>query len=78
MSKNGSPNIAQMGVASGRVSDFLFPVVVAASAITALTAPYLVRGSDNLIPFFERLSPKPLTTFLSLYSKWVGALRSPV
>jgi len=69
--------IAQMGVASGRVSEFLFPVAVAASAITALTTPYLVRGSDRLVGSFERLAPRPLTTFLELYSRWVGRLRSP-
>ena len=69
--------IAQVGVASGRVGEFLFPVAVAASAITALTAPYLVRSSDRLVELFERLAPKPLTTFLSLYSKWVSRLRSP-
>lgn len=69
--------IAQVGVASGRVSDFLFPVAVAASAITALTAPYLVRSSDRLVDFLGRIAPKPLVTFLGFYSDWVGSLGAP-
>lgn len=68
--------IAQIGIASGRVSEFLLPVALAGAAITAMTAPYLVRSSDRLIETFERFAPRPLTTFLGFYSQWVGNLRS--
>jgi len=69
--------IAQVGEQQGVTGKFLFPVAICASAITTLTAPYLVRGSDRLVGSFERLAPRPLTTFLELYSRWVGRLRSP-
>jgi CPA2 family monovalent cation:H+ antiporter-2 len=68
--------IAQLGAATHVTSRFLFPVAVSASALTALAAPYLVRESDRMTKSFQVHAPKPLSTFLALYSKWVGHLRA--
>lgn len=68
--------LAALGVASGTVRSFLYPVVVAVSAITALSTPWLIRWSDGIASFVDRKLPKPLQTYASLYGSWLDELRS--
>ena len=68
--------IAALGVSLKVTSDFLYPVAVAVSAITTLTTPYLIRGSDGFIGWFYGKAPKPLVDYLDLYTNWVGQLGS--
>lgn len=55
-------------------SDFLYPIAVAVSAITTLLTPYLIRGSDSVVHWFDRIAPKPLLQGMDSYTKWVGSL----
>lgn len=55
-------------------SDFLYPIAVAVSAITTLLTPYLIRGSDSVVHWFDRVAPKPLLQGMDSYTKWVGSL----
>ncbi|MEO6054729.1 MAG: cation:proton antiporter [Chthoniobacterales bacterium] len=68
--------IAGMGLALGVTSDFLYPIVVAVSAITTFTTPYLISNSDAVVHFLERKTPKVWFQYLDAYTKWVGALGS--
>ncbi|MDF2447797.1 MAG: sodium:proton antiporter [Bacteroidota bacterium] len=60
--------VAALGVSLKVTSDFLFPVAVGASAITTFTTPYLIKYSDPLYNFIEKLLPDKLVTRLNRYS----------
>lgn len=47
--------IATLGLHLGVTSKFLYPVAVAVSALTTLTTPYLIRGSE---PFYQWIHQK--------------------
>lgn len=55
-------------------SDFLYPIAVAVSAITTLLTPYLIRSSDTVVQWFDRIAPKPLLQSMDAYTQWVGSL----
>lgn len=63
--------IASLGLSLGVVRDFLYPVAVAVSAITALTTPYLVRVAEPFAGWVDRRLPRPLQTYTTLYASWV-------
>ncbi len=69
--------IAALGMALGVTRDFIYPVAVAASAITALTTPWMVRAAGTVGAFVDRKLPKPLQTFVTLYEAWIERLRAP-
>lgn len=64
--------VATLGLSLGVISDFLFPVAVGASAITTFTTPYLIKASEPLYNFLERMLPERWITRLNSYS--VGTL----
>ncbi len=66
--------IAGLGATQGATADFLFPVAVAVSALTTLTTPWLIRGSDGVARWVDRKLPRPLQTFATLYGSWIDAL----
>lgn len=68
--------IAGVGLASGAVGDFLYPVAVTVSAITTLSTPWMIRWSDAAASRIDRGMPKPLRTFAALYASWLGELRT--
>lgn len=68
--------LAALGVASGTIRPFLYPVVVAVSAITALSTPWLIRWSDGLASYVDHKLPRPLQTYATLYGSWLDELRS--
>ena len=60
--------VATLGLSLGVISDFLFPVAVGASAITTFTTPYLIKSSESLYHFVERLLPARWVRNLNNYS----------
>ncbi|MBK8001532.1 MAG: cation:proton antiporter [Verrucomicrobia bacterium] len=68
--------IASLGLQLKVTSDFLYPIAVAVSAVTTLFTPYLMKGSDGLVSWFDRVAPRPLVNSLGLYTQWVGQLGS--
>jgi CPA2 family monovalent cation:H+ antiporter-2 len=68
--------IAALGMSLGVTRDFIYPVAVAASAITALTTPWMVRAAGTVGTFVDRKLPKPLQTFVTLYEAWIERLRA--
>jgi CPA2 family monovalent cation:H+ antiporter-2 len=68
--------IASVGVESGVIRGFLYPVAVAVSVVTTFTTPLLIRASGPAASFLDRRLPKPLQMFASLYGSWLEQLRA--
>ncbi len=68
--------IISLGVATGSVRQFLFPVAVAVSAITTLTTPWLIGASGRVSAWVDRTLPGPLQTYATLYASWLDQLRT--
>jgi monovalent cation:H+ antiporter-2, CPA2 family len=68
--------IAAVGASSPLVRDFLYPVMVAVSAVTTLITPWLIKASPAASGWFDRKLPKPLQTYATLYASWVEELGS--
>lgn len=64
--------IAALGLSLKVTSDFIYPIAVAVSALTTLATPYLIRSSDGLVGWFDRVAPRSFTNFLDTYSRWIG------
>ena len=64
--------IAALGLSLNVTSDFIYPIAVAVSSITTLLTPYLVKSSDRLVGWFDRVAPRPLLQAIDAYSERVG------
>ncbi len=64
--------IAALGLSLNVTSSFLYPIAVAVSAVTTLCTPYLIRSSDYLVGWFDRISPRPVVGAMEAYTRWVG------
>lgn len=67
--------IASLGLSLKVTSDFLYPIAVAVSVLTTLTTPYLIRWSDPLVGWFDRIAPRSVVGLLDTYTSWVGRLQ---
>jgi monovalent cation:H+ antiporter-2, CPA2 family len=68
--------IAGLGVASGAVGEFLLPIAVGVSCVTAFATPWLVRGSDRVSRRLDASLPGRLQTFVTFYGSWIERLRA--
>jgi CPA2 family monovalent cation:H+ antiporter-2 len=66
--------IAAVGMTSPQVREFLYPVMVAVSAITTLITPWLIAAAPAASSFVDKKLPRPLQTFASLYATWLDNL----
>ena len=66
--------IASLGLTLNVTSDFIYPIAVAVSSLTTLFTPYLIKSSDVLVEWFDRVAPKPLLQAIDAYSERVGNL----
>ena len=67
--------IAALGLSLNVTSDFIYPIAVAVSSITTLLTPYLLKSSDSLVEWFDRVAPKPLLQAIDAYSERVRTSR---
>jgi CPA2 family monovalent cation:H+ antiporter-2 len=67
--------IASLGLALKVTSEFLYPIVVAVSAITTLLTPYLIRLADPLSTRLATGMPRPLRKFFGGYTEWLASIR---
>lgn len=65
--------IAALGQTLKVTSGFVYPIAVAVSALTTLLTPYLIRASDPIVEGMTRLLPRPVTTALDAYTRWMSA-----
>lgn len=61
--------IATLGVSLNVVSDFLYPIIIAVSAVTTFTTPYMIRYSDSMYSWIERRLPQTLLDSLNQYEQ---------
>jgi CPA2 family monovalent cation:H+ antiporter-2 len=66
--------IAGLGLSSGATSAFIYPIVVAVSALTTLSTPWLVRSADRVAAEIDGFLPRPIQTFVALYGAWIESL----
>ena len=64
--------IASLGVSLKVTSGFLYPIAVAVSVLTTSLTPYLMRGTDRAVNWFDRMAPTPLLNWLELYTRWIA------
>lgn len=60
--------IASLGVSLKVTSDFLYPIAVAASAVTTFTTPYLIRLASPAYKSLERILPERWISTINRYS----------
>lgn len=68
--------IAAIGVSSKAAGEFLYPVAVGVSSLTAFLSPWLIRESAPIASFLDARLPRALSTFTHLYGSWIAAIRS--
>jgi CPA2 family monovalent cation:H+ antiporter-2 len=68
--------IASVGVASGAIGGWMYPVAIAVSAITTLTTPLLIRLSNKAAASIDHWLPEPIQTVAALYTSWIESVRS--
>ena len=68
--------LAALGASMGATRDFLYPVAIAVSAITAFTTPLFVRNADRVANRVDHKLPARLQTLTSLYGAWIEELRT--
>jgi monovalent cation:H+ antiporter-2, CPA2 family len=66
--------IASLGLTLKVTSDFLYPIAVTVSAITTLCTPYLIKASDPVVNWFERLAPRNVAAWMDIYTRRVSEL----
>ncbi|MGZ5220549.1 MAG: cation:proton antiporter domain-containing protein [Chitinophagaceae bacterium] len=60
--------IATLGLTLKVTSDFLYPIVVAVSAITTFTSPYMIKASEPVYEWLNKKLPAKWTQFFNRYS----------
>lgn len=66
--------IVAVGLATGAASSSLYPIMVAVSALTTLTTPWLIRSAPAFAVRIDRNLPRPLQTFVALYGSWIETM----
>lgn len=67
--------IASLGLTLKVTSEFLYPIVVAVSAITTLLTPYLIRLADPLSAAAAQSTPQTVTRFFGCYTAWLRGMQ---
>jgi CPA2 family monovalent cation:H+ antiporter-2 len=62
-------------VSLGVVSDFIYPIAVAVSAMCMAVSPYLVRSADRIVDGMTRVVPRPMRSLARSYNEWLENLR---
>jgi len=68
--------IATLGMTLKVTSDFLYPIVVAVSAITTFTTPFLIKYSTPFAEKLEQILPKKWIKSLDKYSSNTDSIKS--
>ncbi|MFT5963993.1 MAG: CPA2 family monovalent cation:H+ antiporter-2 [Flavobacterium sp.] len=68
--------IATLGMSMNVTSDFLYPVVVAVSAVTTFTTPFMVKMATPFAGFLERKLPRKWLKKIARYSANTQSIKS--
>ncbi len=67
--------IASLGLTLQVTSEFLYPIVVAVSAVTTLLTPYLIRLADPLSLRVAGMVPARLSRAANCYTEWLQSVQ---
>lgn len=67
--------IAGVGLASGVISEFLYPIAVAACVLTAFVTPFFLRQSDRIADRLHGLLPRKVRALMIAYAHWIAGLK---
>ncbi len=68
--------IATLGASLKVTSDFLYPIVVAVSAVTAFTTPFMIKYATPVADFVEKKLPKKWVKRIEIYSANTQAIKT--
>ncbi len=68
--------IATLGASLNVTSDFLYPIVVAVSAVTAFTTPFMIKYATPVAGFIEQKLPKRWVKRIEIYSANAQAIKT--
>lgn len=68
--------IASLGISLQVMSDYLYPIIVAVSAITTFLTPYLIRSADSLTSTFARYTPNSVVELFDSYTRWLQSIQT--
>lgn len=68
--------IATLGTTLGATSSHLYPIVVAVSAITTFTTPFMVKWSTPMAEYLGRILPRKWTKRIERYSANAQSIKS--
>lgn len=60
--------IATLGMTLGVTSDFLYPIVVAVSAVTTFTTPFMIKSSEKVYNWLDKILPLRAKIAIENYS----------
>ncbi len=67
--------IAALGVSSRATGEFLYPVAVGVSSLSAFASPFLIRDSQPIAAWIEAHLPRKVSTYATLYGSWLAEIR---
>ena len=56
--------VATLGMSFGVISDFLYPIIVCVSVITAFATPFFIKGSERFYKYLDRKLPSKVKAAL--------------
>lgn len=68
--------IATLGMTLNATSDFLYPIVVAVSAVTTFTTPFMVKFATPFSEYLEKKLPRKWTKKIERYSANAQSIKS--
>ncbi|KGO87686.1 cation:proton antiporter domain-containing protein [Flavobacterium suncheonense] len=68
--------IATLGMSLKVTSDFLYPIVVAVSAITTFTTPFLIKAATPFAEFLQKKLPRKWVRAIDIYSSNAQSIKS--
>ncbi|MBO5513123.1 MAG: cation:proton antiporter [Mogibacterium sp.] len=60
--------IASLGISLGVIDSYLYPVIVAASILTIMMTPILIRRSDSIVALIRKIMPERLRRVIKRYT----------
>lgn len=63
--------IASLGISLNVMSPYLYPVIVAVSAITTFLTPYLIKTADPFVTLLARIMPVGVQQLFNMYTVWL-------
>lgn len=68
--------IASLGISLKVMSPYLYPIIVAVSAITTFLTPYLIKIADPFTTLLSRIIPPSISQIFNTYTTWLQNIRT--